>query len=394
MVANHTLVTILLAAITFSGCNSVPSQVHEVIFEKSNFSAPIGIQPGQDDGEAAVERAKRQRIIVSFVPPIILTQYNYFDKKLLSFLVQNGYSRVECLSIENRSAIGASQTRDYCYVVHTASIAELSHIAKRKLGSITYSNKYNTSILGTPLTVDALTFKYRIEITNKHFNGLEQTFDGAGKAVLNPDTGNWQLEGLSLSDKGSAIFSDYIYSHYQPYDRKLDASAAHDRTIAHEEKPAPQEQIILNKLAIERESIRGAWAQVEVPLSERLDIIAKLLEAVKGFAQKDESAIYPVARARAGVMGTKSPKDKIEANIRLDSTLNRLLVIAENYPNIKTDENFLRLRDELAGVENRLAMERRKYNEAVLKYNFDIDLLHKNKITSVFRHEDAYFPAK
>jgi TonB family protein len=202
IVAQRNALSILIIAATFSGCNRIPTQVHEAIFKKSNFSTPIGISVGRDDGAAALAWARSHRTTLIFVP---VTNYVFFDKVLLSFLVQHGYSSVECMA------------KDYCYVVHNAKIAELSHIAVRRLVSITYSKKYDTNMLGTPVTVAALTFKYRIEVDDKNFPSVDQIFDGAGKAILNPDTGNWQLEQLSLTDKGSAIFNAYIYAHYQPF---------------------------------------------------------------------------------------------------------------------------------------------------------------------------------
>jgi hypothetical protein len=218
---------LLIAGITLSGCNRIPSEVYEVIFEKSAFTAPIGIDAGQDDGVDAVANAKSQRIDNGFLPRIILPYYNNFDKSILSFLVQHGYSSVECVSMTNRLF-----TRDYCFVVHKPNITELGSIAQRHLLSITYSNKYNTTSFGTPLTIAALTFKYNLQSHNKNFPAVAQTFDGSGKAVLNPDTGRWQLEELSLSDRGTSIFVDYIHSHYLPYEPEHRAPGAADGTQA------------------------------------------------------------------------------------------------------------------------------------------------------------------
>ena len=103
-----------------------------------------------------------------------------------------------------------------------------------------------------------------------------------------------------------------------------------------------------------------------------------------------------LTQARAAMMGAKTPAERIAANNQLEGALGRLFVIVENYPNLKSDENFLRLQDELAGTENRIAVERRRYNEAVQKYNTDIELFPKNIAASMFgfQRENAYFTAE
>lgn len=150
-----------------------------------------------------------------------------------------------------------------------------------------------------------------------------------------------------------------------------------------------------NELVQEREAIKGAWSQVDVVLQRRADLIPNLVETVKGFAKHEETAIDSVTAARAALGGAQTPKEKIAANGQLDSALSRLLVVVENYPNLKADENFLRLQDELSGTENRIAVERRKYNDVVQKYNTDIELFPKNIAASIFgfQREDAYFKA-
>lgn len=150
-----------------------------------------------------------------------------------------------------------------------------------------------------------------------------------------------------------------------------------------------------NELVTEREAVKSAWSQVDVVLQRRLDLIPNLVETVKGAATHEEKAIGEVTEARAAMMGAKTPQEKIDANTRLDGALGRLMVLVENYPNLKANENFLRLQDELAGTENRIAVERRKYNEVVQKYNTDIELFPKNIAASMFgfQREDAYFKA-
>lgn len=150
-----------------------------------------------------------------------------------------------------------------------------------------------------------------------------------------------------------------------------------------------------NELVAEREGIKGAWSQVDVVLERRADLIPNLVETVKGFTKHEETAINSVTSARAAMMGAKSPAERIQANSQLDSALGRLFVVVENYPNLKANENFLRLQDELSGTENRIAVERRKYNEVVQRYNTDIALFPKNVAASMFsfQREDAYFQA-
>ncbi len=150
---------------------------------------------------------------------------------------------------------------------------------------------------------------------------------------------------------------------------------------------------VRNDLVRQKNAIDGAWAQVDVALQRRADLIPNLVETVKGYAKQEQSVIQSVANARAALVGARTPAEKIQANTQLDGALGRLLVVVENYPNLKSNENFLRLQDELAGTENRIAVERRKYNETVQKYNTTIDLFPNNIAASLFgfARNDAYF---
>src|SRR3954463_11461894 len=109
-----------------------------------------------------------------------------------------------------------------------------------------------------------------------------------------------------------------------------------------------------NKLASERESIRGQWSQVDADLQRRADLIPNLVETVKGYAKEETSVVQSVADARAQMAGARTPQEKINASNQLDSALGRLLVVVENYPNLKANENFKQLQYELAGTENRI----------------------------------------
>ncbi len=126
---------------------------------------------------------------------------------------------------------------------------------------------------------------------------------------------------------------------------------------------------IYNGLVAGDEGVQAAWAQVENQLQRRLDLIPNLVETVKGYAAHERETLEAVTEARSRVAGAGSIGDKIEANQELSSALARLLVVVERYPDLKANQSFLRLQDELAGTENRVAVERRRYNEVVRAYN-------------------------
>jgi LemA protein len=148
-----------------------------------------------------------------------------------------------------------------------------------------------------------------------------------------------------------------------------------------------------NQMAIKREAVNAAWAQVDVVLQRRADLIPNLVETVKGYAVQEQKVFGDIAAARAALIGAKTPAEKIAANGVLDSALSRLLLIVENYPQLKSNENFMRLQDELAGTENRIAVERRRYNETVQDYNTYIALFPNSLVASIggFARNDAYF---
>jgi len=150
-----------------------------------------------------------------------------------------------------------------------------------------------------------------------------------------------------------------------------------------------------NQMAIKREAVNAAWSQVDVVLQRRADLIPNLVETVKGFAAQEVTVFGDIAKARSALLSASSPADKIAANQRLDSALGRLLVVVENYPQLKSNENFLRLQDELAGTENRIAVERRRYNETLQDYNTYLSLFPNNLVASMsgFTRNDAYFKA-
>ncbi|MFZ1974449.1 MAG: LemA family protein [Candidatus Acidiferrales bacterium] len=124
-----------------------------------------------------------------------------------------------------------------------------------------------------------------------------------------------------------------------------------------------------NQLVTLDEQVKSNWAQVDVVLQRRADLIPNLVNTVKGFAAHEETVYADIANARAALLGAKTPTDKIAANGQLDGAIGRLLAISENYPQLKSNENFLRLQDELAGTENRIAVERKRYNDSIQAYN-------------------------
>ncbi|MGA3257717.1 MAG: LemA family protein [Bryobacteraceae bacterium] len=148
-----------------------------------------------------------------------------------------------------------------------------------------------------------------------------------------------------------------------------------------------------NDLVTQREAVTSQWSDVDVALQRRADLIPNLVNTVKAFAQHETEVFKDIADARARLAGGRTPGEKIQANQQLDTAISRLLVIAENYPQLKSNENFLRLQDELAGTENRIAVERRKYNEALQRYNTSIALFPNNLVASMsgMARNDAYF---
>jgi LemA protein len=150
-----------------------------------------------------------------------------------------------------------------------------------------------------------------------------------------------------------------------------------------------------NQMVTLNETIKSNWAQVDVVLQRRADLIPNLVETVKGFAAHEEIVYGDIAKARSALMNAQTPQDKIAANGQLDSALSRLLVIVENYPQLKSNENFLRLQDELAGTENRIAVERKRYNDSIQTYNTFIGQFPNSIFASWagFKRNDAYFQA-
>ncbi len=150
-----------------------------------------------------------------------------------------------------------------------------------------------------------------------------------------------------------------------------------------------------NEMVRKNEAIKAAWSQVDNQLQRRADLIPNLVETVKGFAAQEQTVFGEIARARAALVGARTPADRIAANNQLDAAMARLLVIVENYPQLKSNENFLRLQDELAGTENRIAVERKRYNDTLQDYNTYIGLFPNSVFAAWagFKRNEDYFRA-
>ena len=124
-----------------------------------------------------------------------------------------------------------------------------------------------------------------------------------------------------------------------------------------------------NQLVSKDENVKSAWSQVDINLQRRADLIPNLVETVKGFTKEESTVFGDIANARAGLLNAQGPEAKIAANGRLDSAFGRLLALTENYPQLRSSDQFMRLQDELSGTENRIAVSRRHYNETLRDYN-------------------------
>ncbi len=152
---------------------------------------------------------------------------------------------------------------------------------------------------------------------------------------------------------------------------------------------------VKNTLVTKNEAVKAAWSQVDIVLQRRADLIPNLVETVKGYAKQEQTVFGDIAKARSALLSAGTPQDKIAANQQLDGALGRLLLIVENYPQLKSNENFLRLQDELAGTENRIAVERKRYNDTLQDYNTYIQKFPQSMFAGFagFKVNDAYFKA-
>jgi LemA protein len=150
-----------------------------------------------------------------------------------------------------------------------------------------------------------------------------------------------------------------------------------------------------NQMVSYDQGVKAAWSEVDVQLERRADLIPNLVETVKGFTKEESTVFGDIANARAGLLNARGPEAKIAANGTLDSAFGRLLALTENYPQLRSSEQFMRLQDELAGTENRISVARKRYNDSLQTYNTFV-LQFPNSIwagIAGFKQNNAYFTA-
>jgi LemA protein len=149
------------------------------------------------------------------------------------------------------------------------------------------------------------------------------------------------------------------------------------------------------QMVSKQEVVRAQWADVQTQLQRRADLIPNLVSTVKGYAQHEETVFADVDKAREALLAAHDPKSQMAANGQLDGALGRLLAVAENYPNLKANENFLQLQDQLEGTENRISVSRQRYNDALRDYNTFIGQIPNNIWAHIagFQPNTAYFEA-
>jgi LemA protein len=150
-----------------------------------------------------------------------------------------------------------------------------------------------------------------------------------------------------------------------------------------------------NQMVEKDQNVKSMWSEVDVQLQRRADLIPNLVETVKGFTKEESTVFGDIANARAGLLNAQGPQAKIAANGTLDSAFGRLLALTENYPQLRSSDQFMRLQDELAGTENRIGVARKRYNDAIQDYNTFI-LQFPNNIwagMAGYKQNDAYFTA-
>jgi len=150
-----------------------------------------------------------------------------------------------------------------------------------------------------------------------------------------------------------------------------------------------------NQMVQKDVAVKTSWSDVDVQLQRRADLIPNLVETVKGFTKEENSVFADIANARAGLLNAHDPKQKIAANGTLDSSFGRLLALTENYPQLRSSEQFMRLQDELSGTENRIGVARRRYNETLRSYNTFVREFPNSIWAGMlgFHVNDAYFEA-
>ena len=150
-----------------------------------------------------------------------------------------------------------------------------------------------------------------------------------------------------------------------------------------------------NQMVAKDQVVKEAWSNVDADLERRADLIPNLVETVKGFTKEENSVYADIANARAGMLNAQSPQARIAANGQLDGAIGHLLMLTENYPQLRSSDQFMRLQDELAGTENRIKVSRMRYNDAVRDYNTFILQFPNNIWAGIagYHQNNAYFEA-
>jgi LemA protein len=150
-----------------------------------------------------------------------------------------------------------------------------------------------------------------------------------------------------------------------------------------------------NQMVAKDQNVKANWSEVDVQLERRADLIPNLVSTVKGFTKEESTVFGDIANARAGLLNAQGPAAKIAANGTLDSALGRLLALTENYPQLRSSDQFMRLQDELSGTENRIAVARKRYNDALQDYNTFVLQFPNNVWAGMagFHQNNAYFTA-
>ncbi len=150
-----------------------------------------------------------------------------------------------------------------------------------------------------------------------------------------------------------------------------------------------------NTMVAKHNDVQAQFAQIDTQLQRRADLIPNLVNTVKGYAKHEETVFGDIANARAGLLNARDPQAKIAANNQLDGAIGRLLALSESYPDLKANQNFLALQDQLEGTENRIAVERRRYNNTLRDYNTYIQQFPASLWAGIagFHTDNAYFQA-
>ncbi len=149
--------------------------------------------------------------------------------------------------------------------------------------------------------------------------------------------------------------------------------------------------VVYNRLIVLRNRVKNAWAQIDVQLRKRYDLVPNLVETVKGYMKHERQVFKEVTEARSALMRAKTVKDKAKANNQLTAALKTLFAVAENYPNLKANENFKLLQEQLQGIEDKIAYARQYYNDSVLAYNNAIQTFPNNVIANLFGFKKEEF---